>query len=96
MTSANAINCVVSCLRSVPRKPLNINLSLASQGRPLGAKSLLCDMLRGTSPKELTTSSCGGGHYKKKILNRLIYVMIILIFGILSYLLGYIIGKGGY
>jgi len=44
MTSANAINCVVSRLRSVPRKPLNINLSLLFQkvgsGEPKASKHL--------------------------------------------------------
>lgn len=63
MTSANAINCVVSCDGSVPRKPLNINLSLASQGR-LTPKSLLCGSLQGTSHEKITkTTFIGGGLY---------------------------------
>ena len=65
MTSANAINCVVSCLRSVPRKPLNINLSLLFQkvgsGEP---KVLLCGFAKGTShEKIIKTTLCGGGLY---------------------------------
>jgi hypothetical protein len=62
MTFANGLKPVVSLVGSVPRTSLNINLSLASQGR-LTPKSLLCDMLNGTSPEELTTSLSGGGRY---------------------------------
>jgi hypothetical protein len=64
MTFADGLKPVVSRDGSVPRTSLNINLSLpfrkVGSGEP---KSLLCDMLRGTSPEELTTSLSGGGRY---------------------------------
>lgn len=53
MTFANGLKSVVSRDGSVPRTSLNINLSLpfrkVGSGEP---KVLLCDMLRGTSPKQ--------------------------------------------
>jgi hypothetical protein len=63
MTFADGLKPVVSNVGSVPRTSLNINLSLASQGRFGEAKSLLCDMLRGTSPEEYETTLFGGGLY---------------------------------
>lgn len=64
MTFANGLKSVVSRVGSVPRTSLNINLSLASQGRFGEAKVLLCDMLRGTSPIIGNAHlSCGGGRY---------------------------------
>jgi hypothetical protein len=63
MTSANAINCVVSRLRSVPRKALNLNFSHKNCGR-LTPKSLMWASLQGTSHETtITTSLNGGGHY---------------------------------
>lgn len=66
MTSSNTLKCVVSLLGSVPRTSLNLNFSLKNRGRLL-AKSLMCDMLYSTSPKEvMTTFSVGGGQYDYK------------------------------
>lgn len=63
MTSANAINCVVSRLRSVPRKPSIKNLSLCG-GRFGEAKDFLKGSLQGTSHEKITkTTLCGGGLY---------------------------------
>ena len=63
MTFANGLKSVVSRDGSVPRTSLNINLSLSSRGRFGEAKVLLCDMLKGTSPKRIETTLSGGGLY---------------------------------
>ena len=57
------INSVVSCVGSVPRTSLNLNFSLFDEVGSGEPKSLMCDMLRGTSPEEYETTLFGGGLY---------------------------------
>jgi hypothetical protein len=63
MTFANGLKPVVSRVGLVPRTSLNLNFSLFDKVGSGEPKSLMCDMLNGTSPKILATTFIGGGLY---------------------------------